>query len=399
MKHPFALIFLIALITIINYFDRTAFSYTILPIERDLHLNNAQFGTVAGFFGIGYMIMNFFSGLIVDRWGSVAVWGLSAIAWSIITMLLGTATTFWALPLLLALLGVAEGFNSPALLRTIADWLPPKWRARALSFSLLGVPIASLIGAPFLTSLLTLTGWRGMFAVVGSLGILWAFFWFGFFRNQIAPPYATPRSPSTPWKALLTHPGFRANAFSFFTFGCIVFFVIIWLPGYIEQTYQIPIRDTGFLVMFPWLCATLFQLAGGWIIDALWKKTGSIRQSRVSVLCLGLLAASLSFGLLAFSSHLTLSLTLMSLGLGFTFLINPAIYTLNADLFPENMATAQGISTSCFAFAGFISPTLTGWITQSTGNYQAAIFFIAALALLASLNAYFFCHLNRRSIF
>lgn len=390
-KNPFVLVFLIAVITIINYFDRTALSYTILPIESDLGLNNAQFGTVAGTFGIGYLVMTFFAGIIIDRFGSVIVWGISAIIWSAITMLMGAATGFWSLSGLFILLGIAEGFNSPALLRTISEWLHPKWRARALSFSLSGVPIASLIGAPFITSLLGQLGWRGMFVIVGTLGIIWAIFWFLFFREKISPPHPAPKRTKTPWNELFTHPAFRANAFSFFTFGCVVFFVIIWLPGYLEQTYFVPIRDTGILVMAPWLTAFILQLFGGWMIDFLYKKTQSIRKSRVHLLSLGFISASICFCLLAFSSDLYTSIILISLGLGFTFMVNPAIYSLNADLFPSHVATAQGISTSCFALAGIISPSLTGWITQTTGSYESAIIFIAILPILASISALVFC--------
>ncbi|HSX10900.1 MAG TPA: MFS transporter, partial [Chlamydiales bacterium] len=308
---------------------------------------------------------------------------------------MGLATGFWTLSGLLVALGFAEGFNSPALLRTVTDWLSPKWRARAVSLSLLGVPVASLIGAPFLTSLIEKVGWRGMFMIVGTLGIVWAIFWFWFFRNKKSPPYPTPRGIATPWKELFTHRGFRANAFSFFTFGYIVFFVIIWLPGYFQQTYGIAIRHTGFLVMIPWLVAAILQTFGGWLIDEIYKRTESVRKSRVYPLCIGLLVASISFGLLAFSSTLHTSVALMSLGLGFTFLINPAIYALNADIFPGNVATAQGVSTSCFALAGIISPSLTGWITQTTGSYESAIIFIAILPLLASINAFLFCYRKR----
>jgi MFS family permease len=393
MKHPILLLILTALITIINYFDRTAFSYTILPLEHDLGLNNQQFGTVAGMFGLGYLIITLFAGQIVDRYGSVRTWGYSAIVWSIITMLIGTATGFWSLSGLLILLGLAEGFNSASLLRTAADWFPPRWRARAVSLSLLGVPVASVIGAPFITSLIEHTGWRIMFALIGILGIIWAIFWFAFFHKLKAPPIL--REP-TPWKQLLTHPGYLANAFTFFTFGCIVFFVIIWLPGYFEQTHKIAIRDTGYLVMLPWLLSALLQTAGGWAIDLIYSKTHSIRKSRVYILCIGLFAASISFAFLAFSPSLTFSLISMSLGLGFTFMINPAIYSLNADLFPKHMGTAQSISTCCFAIAGIVSPTLTGWITQTTNSYTSAILFIATLSLLASLNAFIFCFRTAR---
>jgi MFS family permease len=47
------------------------FSYALLPIQRDLHINSAQFGLIAGSWGLGYMGMVFFGGALIDRFGSI----------------------------------------------------------------------------------------------------------------------------------------------------------------------------------------------------------------------------------------------------------------------------------------------------------------------------------------
>jgi len=386
MPRSVQLILLVALITVINYFDRSAISYAILPIEHDLGLNNAQFGLAASGFGLGYLLISLFSGMIVDRYGSVVVWGCSAVVWSAVTMVIGLSVGFASLASFLMLLGIMEGFNPPCILRTISDWLNPKWRARAVSLALIGVPVASIIGGPFLSGLIAKFGWRAMFVILGCLGILWAVFWFLFFRKKKTAPYGeSRRHGKVLWKAFFSSKAYWANCFSYFTFGCIVFFVLVWLPGFLQQTYHTEIIRTGYLVVFPWLASAISLLAGGWVVDAVWSRTGSTRKSRVYPLCFGFLGAAISFGLLSFSSSLETSLICMSVGLGFTFFTNPAIYTINADLFPENMATAQSLSTCFFSLAGIVSPTLTGWITHSTGSYEAAIIFVAGLSLAASL--------------
>jgi len=394
MNRSVQLILLIALITIINYFDRSAISYAIVPIEHDLGLNNAQFGLAAGAFGLGYLLISLFAGIIVDRYGSILVWGLSALVWSGVTMLIGFSMGFSSLASFLILLGIMEGFNSPCILRTISDWLNPKWRARAVSLALIGVPVASIIGGPLLSGLIAKFGWRAMFIILGCLGILWALLWFFFFRKKPTAIYGTPGRPTkTPWKELLSSPSYWANCFSYFTFGCIVFFVLMWLPGYLQQTYHTTIIGTGYLVVFPWLASALSLLAGGLVVDTIWSRTESIRASRVYPLCAGFLGAAVSFALLSLSNSLEMSLLYMSLGLAFAFFTNPAIYTLNSDFFPKNIATSQSLSTCFFSLAGIVSPSLTGWITHTTGSYEAAIIFIAILSLAASLIAFIFTRL------
>jgi MFS transporter, ACS family, hexuronate transporter len=71
----------IFIITIINYFDRSAISYAILPLEKTFNINHQQFGFIASAFGIGYFLMCFFAGLLVDRFGPIKMWGISAIVW------------------------------------------------------------------------------------------------------------------------------------------------------------------------------------------------------------------------------------------------------------------------------------------------------------------------------
>lgn len=390
MKNSLQLLLLLLSITIINYFDRSAISYAIFPIENELGLTNTEFGLIAGAFGIGYLVMTLFAGFFLDRFGSVAVWGTTAVIWSIVTMCMGLASGFWSLLSLRIALGMAEGFNSPAILRTVYDWLDPKWRARSISMALLGVPLASIIAGPFISFLIEKEGWRAMFYILGCLGIVWALFWFLHFYRQKQTILSEPYAGMAHVRDFFTSVPYLANCFNFFTFGCIVFFVLMWLPGYLQQTQNVDLRLTGFLTIIPWTASAILQSLGGWAVDYLNKKTGSFRISRVYPMCFGLFCASLSFFGLSMASSLPAVIALISLGLGFTFFVNPSIYSINGDLFPHNPATSQSISTCFFALAGVISPTLTGFFSDKTGDFLGAIYFIAILSLLASISSFFF---------
>src|SRR5262249_42103989 len=151
MRFQFRVLLLIGFITIVNYLDRSAISFAILPIEKELSFTDADFGMILGAFGIGYLLMCFASGFILERFGSIRAWAVAAAVWSLCTALFSLASGFWSMWTLRLLLGFAEGLHFPALLQTVTDWLKPSLRARALSFTLLGVPIASVMGAPLLT--------------------------------------------------------------------------------------------------------------------------------------------------------------------------------------------------------------------------------------------------------
>lgn len=374
---------MIAWITIINYFDRSAISYAILPLQKDLGLTDAQFGMAAGGFGIGYLFMAVLGGILIEKFDCARVWAWAAAGWSLVTIGTGWAGSFSSLLILRILLGIAEGVHFSAILKMSADWLPKTLRARSISIGLLGVPLASLIGAPFLTYLIEALGWRGMFFVLGALGFVWVFVWVLSFRGKTNPRLSgyPPHQPIR-WKEFLSLP-FLGNSLAFFVFGYILFFGLMWLPGMLEKTYGASLRQTGFYAMGPWLSGAIFVVAGGWLSDRLYLKTRSLFWSRSSIIAIGMFCSSLCFFLLLFSASLALHLLMISLGIGFAMFANAPIYAINGDLYPKTPGAAQGVSNAFFAFSGLVSPAITGWIVQETGTFVGAIVLAAALAAAA----------------
>jgi len=393
------IVLLIMIITVINFIDRSSISFAIEPIEKGFGITNAQFGVIASAFSLGYVVMTFFGGILVDRFGTIGIWALSAILWSIATMLLATAQSFWQFFWIRVFLGIAEGVHFPALLRTIADWLPSQWRARAISIGLFGLPFASVVGAPLSTYLIDTFNWQTMFIILGSLGVIWAFMWRRLFREHRSDFYkpVSPNSPSAPttkrkipWKSILSNPAFQASCWLYFAFGYSVSFFLMWLPGYLTQTHGASIRSTGFLVLPPWICSAGFMLLGGWLSDYLWKRTNSLRISRSYLMGVSMVVSGLCFLPIPFSHSLVFDLIWMSLGLGIAFILMAPLYALNADMFPGFSGVVQGISSSYFAVAGILSPSITGWVTQSTGNFHAAFYLVTGLSVTTSLIVLFF---------
>src|ERR1700704_6469116 len=60
-------IFLLFAVSVVNYIDRAAISYSIPQIERDLGLSPADAGGILGAFGLGYAVTTLLGGIVVDR--------------------------------------------------------------------------------------------------------------------------------------------------------------------------------------------------------------------------------------------------------------------------------------------------------------------------------------------
>lgn len=388
--------------TIITYLDRSALSYAIGPLKATFGLNNTDFGLIAAAFGLGYLVMTVIGGIIVDHFGARKIWSLFAIFWSMACACIGLATGFGSLFIFRFLLGIAEGPTFPAMSRMTADWLPINERARALAFGLAAVPFASVIGAPLVSHLLESFNWRIMFFILGSFGIVWGIIWLILFRdhpqqskyvslaelkyieNNIDKIYPTT------WKFMLFNRAFLANNYAFFTFGYLIFFAITWLPAYLEQTYQIKIKEAGWFLIAPWLTATILLLIGGWLSDYLWNKTRSIRIARSHVIWVCQVISALCFLPVVYFHSLSVALVGITLGVGFGMMPNAAFYALNADLARDRAGTSLGIMDCAFATAGIAAPLLTGMLSTMTGNFSAAISLMIGLTLTSALGIILF---------
>jgi ACS family hexuronate transporter-like MFS transporter len=177
-------VFLLFAISIVNYIDRAAISYSIPLIERDLGLSPADAGGILGAFGLGYAITTLLGGIIVDCFGSRSVLAVAAVLWSLSIGATGLASGFAMLYGARVLLGLSEGPNFPALTGAVSRWLAPQERVTALASALVAVPLALAIGGPIITQLLGWFDWRNTFFVLFALSILWIPLWLIFYRDD-----------------------------------------------------------------------------------------------------------------------------------------------------------------------------------------------------------------------
>lgn len=401
-------------ITLVNFIDRSAISFVIDPLKKEFNFTDTQFGMILSAFGVGYVLLTFLGGWLVDVLGSRYVWPLAAIAWSLCVGLLGCAVGFWSFIWLRFMLGVTEGPHFPAMSKAISDWLPKQERATALSLSLVAIPFSAVFGAPITSYLVSDFGWRTMFVVISIIGIIWAGIWYYAYRDN---PKDSPHpneaekelieashakhaaNEGIDWRFILTHPALIANNIGYFAFGYMLFFATLWLPGYFLSQHGLNLKSVGWYLTIPWLVGGIFLKAGGFISDWLYKKTGSSRISRSHLIWMSQLLAAIFFILLSFANTLGMSLFLLSLALGFGLMPQPAFFSTNIDVAKERSGSCQGVTSSCLSLAGIVAPLLTGWLIDLTGNYQGAFLCLAGLTMIAVIAVVMFHHPDREVVF
>ncbi len=398
--HKVVIVLLFA-ITVVNYIDRAAISYAIPAIELQLGLSKAAAGTILGAFGLGYAVTTLIGGFAVDRYGARIVLSIAAVLWSLSIGLTGLASGFLTLYLARTLLGMAEGPNFSAVTGAVERWLPPARQASALSYALVAVPVALACGGPIVTQLLAALGWRGTFAVLFALSLVWVPLWYFLFRDdpaqsrhvnaqelafiregqkaEAAPVRRWPRMSEV--RVLLTNRTLLVNYWAFFVFGYFLFFFMAWLPSYLQQSYGLNLAAVGAFTVLPWLCAAVALWALGRWSDHLLKTTGRLRVSRSYLIAGTQLVAALAVVPVAFSASLPVAIACISLAVAASMGANAAYFAVNVDIVPEKAATALGIMDFCFALAGFAAPVITGFVLSLRGSFADGFALMAVLAL------------------
>ncbi len=396
-NYRFVVMGLCFLISLVNYMDRSVISFAIEPIKQEFGLDNASFGLVISAFALGTVAVNAVSGWVLDRCNVRVVWTVSIFFWSIIMMLLGSIHVLMIFLALRFLLGVGEGVNFPAMNRSMADWMPRGELSRMVSFGLLGVPMAMLIGAPILSHLIDANGWRWSFISLGILGVIVGVILALLYRTGPFSMYSAEATQRhlIPWRRLFRSPTLMLTCWSFFAFGYVLFFAISWMPGYLEQTYGMKLTTIGWFSSLPWGLAVVLMPIAGWISDRLMSRTGNIRKSRIHVIWICQMLAIVFFIPLIFSTDSTTAITCLSLAIGFSMMPNGPYYSICTDLFYENAGAATGIMITFFSVSGIVSPLLTGWLSDLFGGFAAAFIALSVLVASAVLGLVLFAHPDR----
>lgn len=403
---------LIFFITLVNFIDRSAISFAINPLKEEFHFNDTQFGMILSSFAVGYIFLTVLGGWLVDHWGPRIVWPIAAILWSLCVGLLGIATGFWGFIWLRFLLGVTEGPHFPAITRSVSNWLSPNERARALGLGLVAIPLSAVVGAPITSYLVDDFGWRAMFFIISSAGIVWGVVWYYFFTDrpeeckyvseEEKKLIATPSTLSSEqkknfvdWRFILMHPTLIANNIAYFAFGYMLFFATLWLPGYFLSQHNLNLKSVGWYLTIPWLVGAVFLKVGGILSDYLYRNTGSGRVARSHVIWISQFLAAIFFVLLSYTTTLWPSILFLSLALGFGLMPQPAFFSINIDVAKHRAGSAQGLTSSCLSLAGILAPILTGRLIDLTGNYQGAFLLLAAITAVAVVTVILFHHPDR----
>jgi MFS transporter, ACS family, hexuronate transporter len=387
---------LLFLATTINYIDRQIIGVLKPTLCQDLGWHETDYANVVFWFQAAYAIGYAVGGRTMDWVGvkigyacAVFLWSLAAMAHAGMRSVAGFSAARFGL-------GLAEGGNFPAAIKTVSEWFPKKERALATGIFNAGSNVGALI-TPIVVPWLTVRyGWPAAFLATGSLGLLWLALWTTFYRKPEAHPRVSalelahirsdPPDPvfRTSWLALLRHRQTWAFVTGMFLTSPVWWFYLFWIPGFLHDRHGLNLLELGPPLVVIYLMTDVGSIGGGWLSSFLIQRGWTLNAARKTALLVCALCVTPIFSA-SIVANLWLSVFLIGLAASAHQGFSANLYTLVSDTMPRPVVSSVvGIGGMAGAIGGMFIAKLAGWILEKTGNYLV-LFAIASTAYLVAL--------------
>lgn len=404
----FLMLALVFVNIIINYMDRANLAVAAPALSAELQLTPLQMGLIFSAFGWIYAALQIPGGWLIDRLGARMVYGVAMIGWSLITLLHVCASSVAALVGLRLGVGALEAPVMPANNRIISGWFPLHERASAIGIYSSAQFAGLACVTPLLFHIEAAFGWRGLFAITGLTGILWAGVWFALYREPgehkrvsaverawLLENGALPDSASagrTPLRLsdvqqMLCNRRLLGICLGQFSISATFWFFLTWFPTYLVRYRHMDFIKSGYVASLPYLAAFCGVLLAGFISDYLMRRGVSASVARKLPVLLGL-----TMTLFILGANYTDNTTLIVLFMSLAFFGNglaTITWVFVTTLAPRHLV---GLAGGMFNFTGALSaivvPIAIGALIDGS-DFAPALIFIAALALVG-IGSYLF---------
>lgn len=406
-RYRWFVVFVFFAFMLLHQADKLMIGPLTTPIMETFHINKAQMGAVfTGALVVGAILYPLW-GYLYDRYARSKLLAAASFIWGATTWLSAIAPTYPAFLTTRASTGVDDS-SYPGLYSLISDYFEPRIRGKVYGLLQITMPLGYILGMILASALRGVVGWRGVFYITGSLGVLLSILIFFGVREP-------PRGKSEPELADLEQIGvyrfdwktarelFRKRSLRLLFiqgfFGVFPWQVITyWFFNYLEteRGYSSDAASTTMAVAVLVLAAGYF--VGGALGDFLFKRTprGRLIVCTVAVLVGAiLLVPTLKVPV----ENQTLFLVLLS----FTALFIPfasanVISTVCDITLPEVRSTALAIQYFIESAGAALAPLIAGMIADRSSLQDAILLICVSTWLLCSVFFAFAAYLVPRDI-
>lgn len=389
---------------LITYFDRVNLSAATPQIMKEFHFSKITMGVILSAFSWMYALGQVPGGWLGDRFGARRVLPTIVTFWSLMTAVTAYAGSYVGFLVCRGLFGVGEAGAFPTATRGMQLWFTREERGLVQGVTHSASRLGAAIGTPLAIYIMAAFGWRIMFVAFGAVGVVWAvFFWF-FYRNQpeehkgvnraelaqirgtdangnINPPPNSGKKPAVPWRALVTSPNMWAIMVAYFMYNYVLWIFLSWLPSYLVTYRHFDLIKVGIFASLPLLLGVIGDSFGGWLTDFLTSKTGSAKLGRRAVAIGGFIGAICFIIPAAVTADPYVAVYCLAGTMFFLECTIGPVWAVTMDVGGQYSGTVTGMMNMGGNIGGAVSPLVFGVLVQ-LGSWTLPFIVAAGLMIV-----------------
>jgi sugar phosphate permease len=373
-------------IALLNYLDRSTLSIANTEIAKAFNLSPSQMGILLSGFMWSYALASLPAGYLVDRFGVNKVLIASMITWSIICILGGLVVGFYSILATRLLLGIAEAPFFIVATKIIQQNFHTSKRGIISSIVALGPRLANILAPLVLVGLIVLINWRGMFIILGIIGLLVAIVWN--FLYQAGLSHQKKINIKKTQQISITKVLKNKNVI-FLCLGNLCssyayWLFITWLPFYFIKVKHLSLGQMSLATSASFILGIISVMLGGIASDIMIKRGISVVSSRLIPIILGCFVASISIFSLPYLNNIFIIVTMISITIFCLGLRVSPTWALVADISPTHLlGTIGGVQNFANFIGAGLAPLITGAILQASDNNFFIVFVFSGIVCLA----------------
>ncbi len=381
---------LLTIMYFITYLDRVNVSTAAAGFGKDFGLSKTEIGLVFSMFAYPYLVFQIIGGWVSDRFGAKRTLLVCGLVWSAATILTGFSGGLISMLVARFLLGLGEGATFPAATVAMSRWVPKEKRGFAQGLTHAGSRIGNAIAPTIIIAIMATYDWRMSFYLCGAASLAWVLLLGVSFTEypkdhpgvtakelSTLPPPQT-KSAEVPWGALFKR--MFPVTLVYFCYGWTLWLFLSWIPQYFLHSASLDLKKSAIFASGVFFAGVLGDPLGGILSDRILRKTGNLKYARSLMVAVCMVCALVSLLPLLFSHDLYLCLACLTSGFFFAELCIGPMWAIPMDIAPQCSGTASGMMNTGSALAAIISPVVSGFLIDTTGNWE--IPFVGSMILM-----------------
>lgn len=170
-RYRWFVVFVFFCFVLLHQADKLLIGPLTTPIMETFRINEAQMGAVSSLALVMAAILYPVWGYLYDRFARVRLLALASFIWGSTTWLNALAPTYPVFLITRASTGVDDA-SYPGLYSLLSDYFGPRMRGRVYGLLQIAQPLGFMLGTVLATLLGGALGWRNVFLITGSAGIV-----------------------------------------------------------------------------------------------------------------------------------------------------------------------------------------------------------------------------------